>query len=156
MKNLPPLVASLFLLLVTFSPLSQGQLYKWIDDNGNTHYGDSPPENADLRKITGKVSSFSSVSVEPFVFDPDIITKRKTSRSVIMYSTSWCGYCKKAASHFRRNKIPFTEYDIEKSEKAAREYKKLNGRGVPLILIGDRRMTGFNAGTFDKIYNGKS
>ena len=73
-----------------------------------------------------------------------------------MYSTSWCGYCKKAALHFRKNNIPFTEHDIEKSEQAAKEYKKLNGRGVPIILIGDQRMNGFNASAFDRIYNAKS
>ena len=156
MKNLSLLITSLMLVLMMTSTVTQGDLYKWIDKNGKTHYGDSPPDNAKLRKITGNVSSFTSVSVEPFVYDPKNITKRTASKSVVMYSTSWCGYCKKAARHFRQNKIPFTEYDIEKNEKAAREYKKLKGRGVPLILIGDQRMNGFSAGTFDSIYYSKS
>jgi glutaredoxin len=73
-----------------------------------------------------------------------------------MYSTSWCGYCKKARKHFELKKIPYREYDIERSKKAALEYKKLNGRGVPVILIGKRRMNGFSANTFDKIYYQKS
>ena len=134
------------------SPVSGAQLYKWVDDQGNVHYGDSPPENANLKEITGEVSSFTSVTVEPFKFDPTNITN--ASKSVIMYSTSWCGYCKKAARHFRKNNIPFKEYDIEKSAKGAREYKKLNGRGVPVILIGKRRMNGFSAQAFDNIYYG--
>jgi len=156
MKNPSLIITSLLLVLTMVSPVTQGDLYKWVDQDGKIHYGDSPPENAKLKKITGKVSSFSSVSVEPFVYDPNIITRRKTSKSVVMYSTSWCGYCKKAARHFRQKKIPFTEYDIEKSAKAANEYKKLRGRGVPIILIGDRRMNGFNASTFDSIYYGNS
>lgn len=156
MKHLSLIVTSLLLVLMMISPVTQGDLYKWVDKDGRIHYGDSPPENAKLKKITGKVSSFSSVSVEPFVYDPNIITRRKTSKSVVMYSTSWCGYCKKAARHFRQKKIPFTEYDIEKSAKAANEYKKLRGRGVPIILIGDRRMNGFNANTFDSLYYGNS
>jgi glutaredoxin len=156
MKILSPLISGLLLLLLTISPVTQADLYKWVDENGKIHYGDSPPDNAKLKKITGKVSSFSSVSVEPFVYDPELVTRRKNSKSVIMYSTSWCGYCKKAARHFRQKKIPFTEYDIEKSARAAREYKKLRGRGVPVILIGDRRMNGFDARTFDRIYYGKS
>jgi glutaredoxin len=69
-----------------------------------------------------------------------------------MYSTSWCGYCKKARKPFERNNIPYQEHDIEKSKKAAQEYKRLNGRGVPVILVGKRRMNGFSARTFDKIY----
>ena len=156
MKHMSLIITSLFLVLLMISPVTQGDLYKWVDKNGKTHYGDSPPENVKLKKITGNISSFSSVSVEPFVYDPNIITRRNTSKSVVMYSTSWCGYCKKAARHFRQKKIPFTEYDIEKSAKAANEFKKLRGRGVPIILIGDRRMNGFNASTFDSIYFGKS
>jgi len=156
MKNLSLIITSLFLVLMMISPVTQGDLYKWVDKNGKIHYGDSPPDNAKLKKITGNVSSFTSVSVEPFVFDPNNITKRKTSKSVVMYSTSWCGYCKKAARHFRQKKIPFTEYDIEKSAKAANEYKKLRGRGVPVILIGDRRMNGFSVKAFDSIYYGNS
>jgi glutaredoxin len=150
------IIFSLLLVLLAASPISHGQLYKWVDEQGNIHYGDSPPENANLKRITGKVSSFSSVSVEPFVFNPDIITTRKESKSVVMYSTSWCGYCKKAAQHFHKNNIPFTEYDIEKDKKAAQEYKDLKGRGVPIILIGNQRMNGFDAGSFDKIYYDKS
>ena len=60
------------LVLLLLSPAGHGDLYKWVDENGKIHYGDSPPENASLKKITGKVSSFSSVTVEPFVYDPGI------------------------------------------------------------------------------------
>ena len=149
------LLASLLLVLAVAGPVSSGELFKWVDEQGNVHYGDSPPDNADLKKITGNVSSYGSVSVEPFVYEPDPNSGRK-AKSVVMYSTSWCGFCKKAARHFRKNKIPFKEYDIEKSEKAAKEFKKMRARGVPVILIGKQRMNGFDAATFDRIYYGKS
>lgn len=164
MKNLSLLFTSLFLVLMTISPIAQADLYKWVDKNGKLHYGTSPPENVELKKITGNVSSLSTVSVEPLVkkpgvnskVKPGVVSKRKKPKKVVMYSTSWCGYCKKAARHFRQKRIPFAEYDIEKSAKAAREYRKLKGRGVPLILIGNQRMNGFSAGTFDNIYNSQS
>ena len=156
MKKLSLPVTSLLLVLMFLSPVTQGELYKWVDESGRIHYGDSPPDKAKLKEITGNVSSFTSVSVEPFVYDSSLVTGRQKSKSVVMYSTSWCGYCKKAARHFRKHKIPFTERDIEKSASAAREYKKLRGRGVPVILIGDQRMNGFSAKTFDAIYYGKS
>ena len=149
----PALVVSI-LLIALITPISQAQLYKWVDDQGNVHYGDSPPENADLKEITGEITSFTTTEVEPFKFDPNLITAPEDSKSVVMYSTAWCGYCKKAAKYFRRKNIRFKEYDIEKSEKAARDYKRLKGRGVPLILVGKNRMTGFNQATFDRIYYG--
>ena len=154
MKKFRLVVTSLCLVFLIASTQSYAQLYKWVDADGSVHYGDSPPENANLEQITGKVSSYSSVSVEPFALDAT--TQSNAAKTVVMYSTSWCGYCKKAVRHFRKKGIPFTEHDIEKSARAAREYKKLNGRGVPVILIGKRRMNGFSADAFDKIYFGKS
>ena len=156
MRKLLPTLTSLALVFLLLSPAGHAELYKWVDQNGKVHYGDSPPENVQLKKITGNVSSFSSVSVETFIYDPNLVTRRKKSRDVVMYSTSWCGVCKKAKRYFKSKNIPFTEYDIEKSEKAAREFKKLRGRGVPVILVGDQRMNGFSAKNFDRIYNDKS
>ena len=145
-----------FILLASAATFA-GEIYKWIDSSGNTVYGSEPPENAQLKEIKGNVSSFSSVSVESFKYDSNLVTTRKAKgKTVVMYSTSWCGYCKKAARYFRKNNIPFEEYDIEKSKKAARDYKKLNGRGVPLILVGEKRMNGFDANHFDRIYNNRS
>ena len=44
----------------------------------------------------------------------------------------------------RKNGIVFTEYDIEKSTKGRRDFESMKGRGVPIILVGDMRMNGFN------------
>ncbi len=146
----------LFVAGLLTSPASIGELYKWTDDQGKVHYGDTPPDNARLEKITGKVSSFTSVSLEPLKLEAKSSAPQGTAKSVVMYSTSWCGYCKQAARYFRRKGIAFTEYDIEKSAKGARDFRKLGGRGVPVILIGNRRMNGFEQKTFERIYYAKS
>ena len=154
------LLAGLCALTLAVSTQGFAQLYKWTDENGKVHYGDKPPAGANLQQITGKVSSYTSASVEPFSYTPPNesaeAAKGASAGSVVMYSTSWCGYCKQAAAHFRRNKIAFSERDIEKSERAALEYRQLKGRGVPVILIGDQRMNGFDAKVFDRIYYGGS
>ena len=145
------------ILLLSFqlSP-SHADLYKWVDDKGTIHYGDKPPEEARLKKIKGEISSFTTPEIKPL--PPGIKNTPSTNNrvSVVMYSASWCKYCKKAAAHFRRNNIAFREYDVEKSSKGARDYKKLRGRGVPVILIGSQRMDGFDAGKFDDIYDNES
>jgi len=51
-----------------------------------------------------------------------------------------------------RKGIRFTEYDIEKSSKGKRLYKNLGARGVPVILVGKKRMNGFSEAGFEKIY----
>ena len=54
----------IFASLVIALPL-QAELYKWVDDKGNIFYGDKPPENVELKKITGNISSVETVKVEP-------------------------------------------------------------------------------------------
>ncbi len=156
MLKIKTFLAALALSALLTSPTVFAQLYKWVDDQGKVYYGDSPPEGAALKQIRGTVMSFSSVTVEPFERDEKQLATRTRSKTVVMYSTSWCGYCKQAARHFRKHRIPFTEYDIEKSEKGLRDYKKLNGRGVPIIIVGKQRMNGFDARAFDRMYFNKS
>jgi len=93
---------------------------------------------------------FIFLLADPFkLLEPSITLSDK---KVVMYSTSWCGYCRQARQFFARHQIPFTELDIEKDANAKIAYDKLNGRGVPLILIDDARMTGFNVRQFKGLY----
>jgi len=81
--------------------------------------------------------------------DPKIVPNDK---QVTMYSTSWCGYCRKARETFTRQGISFKELDIEKDADAKQAYDALGGRGVPLILIDGEKMTGFDVRSFKKVY----
>ena len=65
---------------------------------------------------------------------------------VKMYATSWCGVCSKARAYMTRNKISFTEYDVEQNVSASRRHKLLNPKGsVPTFDIDGDVMVGFNA-----------
>ena len=75
-----------------------------------------------------------------------------SSAKVVMYATDWCPYCAKARAHFRKHGIDYVEHDIEKSPEGRAEYQRLGGRGVPLILIGEQRMSGFSEARFDALY----
>ena len=71
---------------------------------------------------------------------------------VIMYSAVWCRVCKRAAEYFRLHDVPYREYDIEHSTKGIRDYKRLNGRSVPIILVGDQRLDGFSESGFRSLW----
>jgi glutaredoxin len=73
-----------------------------------------------------------------------------------MYATDWCPHCARAREHFRKNGIDYVEHDIEKSPQARSEHQRLGGRGVPLILVGEQRMNGFNAARFDALFGSPS
>lgn len=63
---------------------------------------------------------------------------------VVMYGTSWCTYCASARSFLQQAGIPYTEYDIEKSPRAQREYDRIGGRGVPVFKVGRVVIQGYD------------
>jgi glutaredoxin len=66
---------------------------------------------------------------------------------VILLTTARCGFCKLAKNYLDKHDILYTELDVEQSEKGRRLYEELNGRGVPIILIGDTRIDGYSEET---------
>ncbi len=156
MLKIRTILAPLALSALLASPAGFAQFYQWIDDQDRIQLGDGPPDGAALEQTSGKISSFAPATIEPSESGDKLVTAAIQAPSVVMYSASWCRYCRQAAQYFRKHGIPFKEYDIQKSAKGLRDYKKLNGRGVPIILVGKRRMDGFDARTFDELYFGKS
>ena len=141
----------LLLLTIAFSQYAGAEIYKWIDDNGKVHFSDSKPVEQSTETVKLKINSYTNVTFELAPVTPSKSGQRKR---VIMYSTSWCGYCKKARRYFNAKGIAFKEYDIEKSQSAKKAYDKLGGRGVPVILVGKSRMNGFSERGFKKLYEG--
>lgn len=76
---------------------------------------------------------------------------------VTLYSTSWCGYCRKARSWFQANGVPFVEKDIEKDPDAQAEYRsKANGYGgVPLIDVNGTVVRGFDQRRIEGLLAGR-
>jgi glutaredoxin len=65
---------------------------------------------------------------------------------VVMYSTAWCGVCKRARKYFEEKRIAFEEHDVDEDPRARAEYVLLNARrSVPTIKIGDQVVVGFSA-----------
>jgi glutaredoxin len=65
---------------------------------------------------------------------------------VIMLGASWCTFCKAATRFFHDNGVHFCEYDIETTDYGRAAYEKLDGRGVPVILIGPYHLQGYDEG----------
>jgi mycoredoxin len=58
---------------------------------------------------------------------------------IIMYSTQWCGYCRRLKSQFDREGIEYTVIDIEQDEGGAEFVMNANGgsQTVPTIRFPD-------------------
>ena len=152
-------------VLLGFQQKAYSEIYKWTDENGQVHYTNKKPKNKALERVQLKQSpniytsqNISQVNSKSKVtkFQPRITSKivktKAKSQDLIMYSASWCGYCDKARAHFYENNIRFKEYDIETSDKGRRDHENLEGRGVPFLVYGSKKMHGFSAAKFNQFY----
>lgn len=56
--------------------------------------------------------------------------------TITMYSTTWCGYCRRLKSQLDREGIGYTEINIEHDPESAAFVEKANGgnQTVPTVL----------------------
>jgi mycoredoxin len=56
-----------------------------------------------------------------------------------MFSTSWCGYCKRLKSQMERAGVAYTEVNIEEVDGTAELVARINGgnQTVPTLIFPD-------------------
>jgi glutaredoxin len=78
---------------------------------------------------------------------------------VVLYRTTWCGYCKKTAEYLTLKGVPFVEKDLERDPGAredmlARAAKAGVGQdqltGVPILAIRGKIIAGFDRNAIDQ------
>ena len=137
---------------------SHAEMYRW-EENGIVTFKDTPPPVSKKRKV--RVYKEADFDVAPPVPVPSKNSRinpsapsqplqpvaKKTERfsgTIEMYSTAWCGYCVAAERYMKSKNYRYVTYDIEKDLSAKQRHKELGGRGVPLIIIGANKMSGFS------------
>lgn len=95
--------------------------------------------------------------------DP-ILTNAKQSKNmkkVVIYSKSYCGYCKSAKKLLEQKGISYNEIEVDTSEIKEAMVKRAGGaQTVPQIFINDQHIGGFDdlekldqSGELDKLLN---
>lgn len=131
----------ILLALFLASPALAG-VHKWTDAQGKVHYSDTPPPTAKTTQL--RLQTYTGPAQVGKVAGAD--------SGVTLYTTEWCGVCKRAKAYMRQNGVPFREWDVEKTEYGATKFRQLGGSGVPLITVGSDKMTGFDAGRFMEMW----
>ena len=62
---------------------------------------------------------------------------------VVMYGTTWCGYCAKQRALFAARGVQFDDVDVERSKAGNVAFSALQGNGFPLTYVGYRRFDGY-------------
>ncbi|MES2416215.1 MAG: glutaredoxin family protein [Patescibacteria group bacterium] len=66
-------------------------------------------------------------------------------KDVTIYSTPNCHFCHMAKEFFKEKNVPYTEYDVAADmEKRAQIIEQSGQMGVPVIVIGEDLIVGFN------------
>lgn len=76
-----------------------------------------------------------------------------TDSNVIVYSTTWCGFCKMAKQYLDSKNITYSDKNIEEDKAAYDELmKKIDGNfmGVPVIDIKGTIVLGFDRPKIDE------
>ena len=75
-----------------------------------------------------------------------------TTEPVTIYSTPTCHFCGMAKEFFKQNNVAFTEKDVASDIAARKEMIEKSGQmGVPVIMIGDELIVGFDKPKISKL-----
>ncbi|WP_127126731.1 mycoredoxin [Georgenia sp. SYP-B2076] len=66
-------------------------------------------------------------------------TQAPDAGTITMYSTTWCGYCRRLKTQLDAKGIAYNEVNIEEDESSAKFVEEVNGgnQTVPTILFPD-------------------
>ena len=73
-------------------------------------------------------------------------------KKVVIYSTPACPYCKRAKDYLSRKGIPYVDYNVAGDREKAKEMIQKSGQmGVPVIIVDDEIVVGFNQAKLDEL-----
>ncbi|WGV61439.1 glutaredoxin family protein [Brevibacillus brevis] len=62
----------------------------------------------------------------------------------IVYSSTHCNFCQQLKSYLTEQNISFEERNIDEKEEYFQELSRLGVMSVPLTVIGEKQVLGFN------------
>ena len=136
--------------LVLAAAAAQGQTYKWKDAAGVTHYSDTPPP-----KGTAQVLRPDSrpVASPPLPYE---LARAMKLHPVTLYTTARCDACDQGRALLRARGIPFAEKTVNTAEDREQLQRAGGKDELPLLVVGNRQVTGFTAGAWNEALDSAS
>ncbi|MFA6224694.1 MAG: Uxx-star family glutaredoxin-like (seleno)protein [Methanoregula sp.] len=74
-------------------------------------------------------------------------------KTVTVYSTQNCPYCRMAKAFLDKHGVPYESIDVGADNEAAQKMIELSGqRGVPVITVDDEVIVGFDSGRLNELF----
>jgi glutaredoxin len=108
--------------------------YKWIDSEGKTGYGDSPPAGA---RNVERFSPSAGDAVDPQLLGlPYELRRAAQSSPVLLYTTAQCNACAAARDLLASRGIPYAELTVNSRQDAEEVRRRGLGDLLPVISVG--------------------
>ena len=72
-------------------------------------------------------------------------------REVVLVTTAYSPYGAKIEAFFKQNNVKYKKYDLKKDEKGITLFKEHRGRRIPMVIINNRIIEGYNEFEMDKL-----
>ncbi len=137
-------IAILVALAILAAPAGAAQLYRWVDDNGNVEYRDTPPPPS-AKKVEER-NMRGSASADPSGL-PFSVQQAMKNYPVTLWNAPCGAPCDQARAHLARRGVPHTRKDAQADVEA---FQKLTGGiDVPVLYVGTTRIKGYLASEYD-------
>ncbi len=158
MRSIQRSAAILICIALDLTPNADAQtVYKSVGPDGKVVYSDSPPvDGKNARKL-----KFDNLPASPLPAPARAsVEQQKRSMStavpattaVVLYSASWCGYCKAAKAWLGSRGIAYREIDIDTDSGRAYFAQAGGGNGIPLLVAGGQRVQGFSQAAYEALF----
>jgi glutaredoxin-like YruB-family protein len=131
--------------------------YRYTDAAGTMRFVRSLDEvPADFRDSASAVSNDRVQRAPPGLAEPRARAKgarhpvaqleeRALQHVVVVYTTSWCGWCRKTLAYLEQQGVPFENRDIEAERSWRKELREKTGStSVPMVEIDGQIIRGYD------------
>jgi glutaredoxin len=74
----------------------------------------------------------------------NIQTSNSSASSIQILVASWCVHCRDLEKFLQDQNLGYIRLDIEKDPEGRKRYQQLGGGGVPMVIIGNSVLKGFD------------
>jgi glutaredoxin-like YruB-family protein len=143
--------------------------YQYVDDSGTVHFvqnlSDVP---AEWQGKAGRIEVERALPAPAGTPPRPTATRRTAAKKstpkrvayqaapeVVVYTTTWCGWCRKTLEYLDQRGVPYTNKDIEADDWSREELIEKTGRtSIPVVEINGEIIRGFNPTRMEQLLGG--
>ncbi|MBI5008002.1 MAG: glutaredoxin family protein [Nitrosomonadales bacterium] len=151
------LTLSLLCSVLAATPVVAETLYKSVGQDGKITYSDKPPAEDRIEK-TIRSANLPNTALPASTYSyVEQLRKKKAAApartsGVVLFTASWCGYCRQAKAYLAARGIAFREIDIDTSSGMAAYAEAGGGSGIPLLIAAGQSIQGFSPASYDALF----